>query len=142
MFKLFECAEMAAQDEFFHSFSGAGHHHGPRPPKTVPLPPKERNLHYDISNIVTGKQLVLIKSTGRMSFHSIGDTGTDSKSWHNGKAYDRQDVADMMVEQCKSGVGKPDTPCFCYHLGDVIYPGSEEYYYCLLYTSPSPRDRG
>ncbi|MGJ8676177.1 MAG: metallophosphoesterase family protein [Akkermansiaceae bacterium] len=113
----------------FNRYDSSRHHAGPKPGAVVPAHHANIDLHYDINQIITPAQRALIKSSGILAFHCMGDTGTDNASNHNGMPYDRQDVANMMTKQCLDGVGLPETPCFCYHVGDIIYPGSDEALY-------------
>lgn len=111
----------------FNSYDGNSRQAGPKSPHQVPTAHPSLNHHYDVNQIITQAQRALIQNTGIMAFHCIGDTGNDSS--HNGGPDKRLDVAEMMEAQCKAGQGQAATPCFCYHIGDVIYPGSDEALY-------------
>ena len=61
-----------------------------------------------------------------MALHSFGDSGEDHSSKHHGGPEERVAMAQMMERECVAEDGTPEAPCFCYHLGDVIYPGGDE----------------
>jgi len=110
--------------DVFNAYDNSSPHAGPIPGPLVDTPSDDTSLHYNLSQMTTKAQRNLIEQTGVMAFHSIGDTGNDHAHRHNGNPFDRQDVADIMVQQCVKGAGKAETPCFCYHVGDIIYPES------------------
>lgn len=119
--------ELYIDGDRFNTFNANSLSAGPLSSKNVPNPDPTKNLHYNLNQIITKAQGSLITSSGIMAFHCIGDTGNDSS--HNGGPNMRLAVAEMMEAQLNSGIGNPETPCFCYHVGDVIYPGSDENLY-------------
>ncbi|MDX1908166.1 MAG: metallophosphoesterase [Bacteroidia bacterium] len=122
------------QGERFNTYSSRSTKAGPNNLKQVPDAPPGLNLHYDINQIISPAQRASIQHTGIMAFHCVSDTGNDSS--HNGGPNKRLDVAEMMEAQCSAGPGQANTPCFCYHLGDVIYPGSDEALYEAEFYEP------
>lgn len=113
-----------AETAFFNQFDGTLHHAGPRPGPTVPDQHKSYVGLYDVDQILTEAQRNAIEQHKVMAFHCFGDSGTDDR--HNGNDTTRQAVADMIEAERAAKAGQPDAPCFCYHLGDVIYPGGDE----------------
>ncbi len=120
--------------ERFNTFHANSWQAGPNTARVVPVAPVGKSLHYDLSQIITATQGALIQNSGIMAFHCIGDTGNDSS--HNGGPDKRLDVAEMMEAQCTAGLGQAETPCFCYHVGDVIYPGSDNALYEKEFYQP------
>lgn len=104
-----------------------------------PLPPHvpahaghPSDLHYDITQLLTTAQADAIKTSNKMAFHVVGDSGNDSH--HNGGPRKRAAVVHTMETQRKTAPNQPETPCFCMHTGDVIYPhGDIDYYHDEFY---------
>ncbi|MFW2543498.1 metallophosphoesterase family protein [Primorskyibacter sp. 2E107] len=111
----------------FNTFNGSSFHAGPRPGSVVPAAPGNLDTDYDVAQILTAAQIESIHNSGIMAFHTFGDSGTDDH--HNGDADTRLSVAEQMEAECTAKAGQPDNPCFCFHLGDVIYPSGNEHLY-------------
>ncbi len=120
----------------FNTFNENSIKAGPRNLDNVPEPDSNTNLHYNLNQIISKAQGNLINSTGIMAFHCIGDTGNDHSHNHNGGPTMRLAVANMMETQLKSGFGQANTPSFCYHVGDLIYPGSDKALYESEFYKP------
>jgi predicted phosphodiesterase len=120
--------------ERFNTYHANSMQAGPNTAREVPAAPAGKSLHYELGQIITAAQGALIQSSEIMAFHCIGDTGNDSN--HNGGPDKRLDVAEMMEAQCAAGLGQAETPCFCYHVGDVIYPGSANALYEQEFYQP------
>lgn len=108
----------------FNNFDGTSHFAGPRHGPSVPHAHDNLSLKYDLGNIVSPQRLALITSTQKLAFHTVGDTGNDDD--HNGGASKRGAVAYAMEQEVDDGAINPEAPCFCYHLGDLIYPVGDE----------------
>lgn len=80
-----------------------------------PLPPPNGQppFHFDLSQLLHADEVEKIAQSGKLVFHSIGDTGDE-----RGKQMDF--VAAMMTQDYDDS---PDgaAPAFFYHLGDVVY---------------------
>ncbi len=85
--------------------------HYPFQPLPTPLgaPP----YRFDLSQLLHSEEVTKITNSGRMVFHSVGDTGDE-----RGRQMDF--VAAMMTQDYDDS---PDgeVPAFYYHLGDVVY---------------------
>jgi hypothetical protein len=70
-----------------------------------------------------------IKKTGKIIFHSVGDTGAS-----NQKNYGHEiSVADQLTADCATA-DDANRPAFFFHLGDVVYDfGESSYYYDQFY---------
>jgi hypothetical protein len=73
-------------------------------------------------------KMAAIQKAGQIVFHSVGDTGS-------AQGPETQSlVADKMVSDF-SEQNAADVPCFCFHLGDVVYYfGEGSYYYDQFYA--------
>ena len=90
-------------------------------PRPLGLPPYHYTLADNFPDI--GKH---IDSTGQMVLHVLGDSGgvQDGEFQNN--------VAEEMIKQVATQ--GPDTPQFCYHVGDVVYfTGMHDDYYQQFY---------
>src|SRR5208282_3133216 len=80
-----------------------------------PLPPPNGELpfRFDLSKLLQADDVAKIEQSGKLVFHSVGDTGDE-----RGKQMDF--VATMMQHDYDNS---PDgaAPAFFYHLGDVVY---------------------
>jgi hypothetical protein len=83
------------------------------PFQPLPLPNGPAPYRFDLSQLLTAADIMLIKNAGAMVFHTVGDTGD-----YRGQEQDF--VSEMMTQDAeKSAANKK--PAFFYHLGDVIY---------------------
>jgi hypothetical protein len=85
--------------------------HYPFQPLPTPLgaPP----YRFDLSQLLDATEVAKIASTGKLVFHSVGDTG-------DARGTQMDFVADMLTQDYDNS---PDgeVPAFYYHLGDVVY---------------------
>lgn len=103
---------------------------GPPPPTTCPIdhpyafpiPQPPGDLQYDLQKCLTPEQIALIQSSGILAFHCIGDSGGTGLAREDN--YPTYAVGELIAGQCAGGP-TPTTPCFCYHVGDVIYPTAD-----------------
>lgn len=94
--------------------------------KTVQSFPESKTpCNIDLSTVLPSETINKIKQSGKISFHSLGDTGATSLSkWGN-----EDTVAEVMAKEVASG-----NSSFLFHLGDVVYQfGEENYYYEQFY---------
>jgi uncharacterized protein YukJ len=95
--------------------------------------PSSRNGIYPIMKLdqVIGAQAVAaIKSSGKIAFHAVGDTGAVVQSQYATE----QSVADLMVKDFAPAGPAAGNPAFFFHLGDVVYYyGEGEFYYDQFY---------
>lgn len=93
-----------------------------------PVPPGGSSV-IQLGEIIGQAGIDSINKTGRIIFHSVGDTGAAKTSGPVTEAR----VADMMVKDFDTPV-VGDRPSFFFHLGDVIYYfGEQQYYYDQFY---------
>ena len=86
-----------------------------------------------LQDVVGADFLAPIVAAGRISFHSVGDTGASSTAAISHEAT----VADAMAADLAAAA-----PAFCFHLGDVIYNfGEANYYYDQFYEPFRAYDR-
>ncbi len=80
-----------------------------------PLPPPNGQppFHFDLSHLLHPDEVAKIASTGKLVFHSVGDTGDE-----RGKEMDF--VARMLTDDYDASA-EGAVPAFFYHLGDVVY---------------------
>lgn len=92
-----------------------------------PFPPPKRAAVLSLDEVLTKPQVRNIQNSGRIVFHTIGDTG-------GVKEPSRQFlVADKMADDF-SRPNLADRPAFFYHLGDVVYYfGQNQYYHEQFY---------
>lgn len=94
-------------------------------PETRISPPQ-----MSLGDIIGEKLVQEIQKTGRIVFHSVGDTG--AKFSTAGLEHEAA-VTDKMVEDFNEP-DPADAPAFMFHLGDVIYNfGETEFYYDQFY---------
>lgn len=92
-------------------------------PKPLGLPP----YHYDLSDHFTAINKN-IGSSGKLVIDILGDSGGVKD------AEFQTSVADQMVKAL--GSAGPNTPHFCYHVGDVVYfTGAHDDYYSQFYEA-------
>lgn len=81
--------------------------------RAPPLPVRPAPYHLTLHTVLSPQQMSLIHSTGRLIFHTIGDTG-------GVKSPEPQHIVAMHMEQ---DFAAPDTSthlAFLYHLGDEV----------------------
>jgi len=80
-----------------------------------PLPPPNGKspFRFDLSELLHPEEVQKIEHTGKLVFHSVGDTGDE-----RGKEMDF--VAGMMTTDYDESLDG-QVPAFFYHLGDVVY---------------------
>jgi len=91
--------------------------------------PRISNLVMQLADVIGQDAVDAIKQTGRIVFHSVGDTGADKEF----RVVDEADVTALMVKDLASPI-PAERPSFFYHLGDVVYEfGQPDCYYAQFY---------
>src|SRR3569833_1516064 len=96
--------------------------------KLKPIPPPRHSapLIMDLADVLGKDAIAAIIKAMKISFHSVGDTGSDKRI----RVADEADVVTRMVQDLKGA----NPPSFLYHLGDVVYEfGQAEDYYAQFY---------
>jgi hypothetical protein len=96
----------------------------------LPKPTGNPPFRMDLSTILSADEIAAIKSTGRMVFHSVGDTGGVNTTTY------QQQVATYMDLDCDPGQPGRPAPSFFYHLGDVVYYDGEIVNYYWEFYEP------
>jgi predicted phosphodiesterase len=99
----------------------------PHHQKALPLPPSQGKAPYrlDLAEIIGAKAVAAIKKAGKLSFHTVGDSGGI-------KQPEFQDNVAAAMERDFEAL-KP-APSFFYHLGDIVYfYGQRALYYEQFY---------
>lgn len=87
-----------------------------------PIPPVRSTDPMDLSTVLGADPVQAIQKSGKIVFHTVGDTGGIQKPEFQFA------VAAALAEDLKSGAA------FWYHLGDVVYYfGQEQYYFEQFY---------
>jgi hypothetical protein len=87
-----------------------------------PVPTARSTTPVDLASVIGAAATQKIQSSGKITFHTVGDTG----GIHNPQF--QFAVADAMSKDTSSGAA------FWYHLGDVVYYfGQEQYYFEQFY---------
>jgi hypothetical protein len=87
-----------------------------------PVPPARSTTPMDLSSVIGADAVQKIQSAGKVTFHTVGDTG----GIHSPEF--QFAVADAMASDLTGGAA------FWYHLGDVVYYfGQEQYYFEQFY---------
>jgi hypothetical protein len=87
-----------------------------------PIPPVRSTTPMDLSLVIGADLVKKIVDAGKITFHTVGDTGGIKKPEFQFA------VADAMSDDLSSGAS------FWYHLGDVVYYfGQEQYYFDQFY---------
>jgi hypothetical protein len=87
-----------------------------------PVPPARSTTPVDLSSVIGAAATLKIQNSGKITFHTVGDTG----GIHNPQF--QFAVADAMAKDTSSSAA------FWYHLGDVVYYfGQEQYYFEQFY---------
>jgi len=83
----------------------------------------------DIYGVHGPELLKQLKSSKKIIFHALGDTGASNA----GKYKNEIRVADQLSEDCHNA-DMANHPAFLFHLGDVVYDfGESQYYYDQFY---------
>lgn len=98
-----------------------------QPPKPLPAPTGSAPYHVSLDNVLTPAQIQAIRSSGKLIYHIVGDTGGI-------KAPQAQEIVVMHMEN-DLGLADPTArAAFFYHLGDVVYYyGQASEYYSQFY---------
>ena len=111
--------------------------------QAVPAPRSGAALQLDLQDFIGPALIAQIQQAGRITFHSVGDTGAAkvSRSQTEATAIAHEaGVADAMAAEVAAG--GPDAPAFFFHLGDVVYNfGEAQYYYDQFYEPFRGYDR-
>ena len=104
-----------------------------------PAPRTGVPAYLDLQDFVPTEVLDAINTTGRITFHAVGDTGA-AKGVPATAIANEAGVADAMAADVQSG--GVTGPAFFFHLGDVIYNfGEAQYYYDQFYEPFRDYDR-
>jgi hypothetical protein len=100
-----------------------------------PIPQPRQPQNVSLADFIPAPLIASIQSAGKITFHSVGDTGA-AKVNRSQKALTAIEhealVADVMAADVEKG--GLNGPAFFYHLGDVIYNfGEGQYYYDQFY---------
>lgn len=89
-----------------------------------PVPaPRVKPPVFDLGSILPAEAVAQIAASGRLVFHSVGDTGGIVR------AEPQLAVSDAMAADLAGKTYATGLPAFFFHLGDVVYYfGQEEYY--------------
>jgi hypothetical protein len=110
-----------------------------------PIPPARKNapMHLNLADFVGPQIIQNIANAGKISFHSVGDTGAAkvNRQQTAGQAIANEaKVSDAMAADLAGNAS--DAPAFFFHLGDVIYNfGEAQYYYDQFYEPFRAYDR-
>src|SRR4051812_48337823 len=104
--------------------------------RPFPQPTGDYPFRLDLEDVLGSDEVAKITASGRMVFHTVGDTGNAKHG------ADAQNSVAFHLEQQLSGEVS-DQPKFFYHLGDVVYYSGETFKYepqfyepYLFYTAP------
>jgi hypothetical protein len=91
-----------------------------------PVPPASSTTPVDLANVIGAAAVAAIQSSGKIVFHTVGDTGGIMKPQFQFA------VADAMALDTASAAATGAS--FWYHLGDVVYYfGQDQYYFEQFY---------
>jgi hypothetical protein len=109
----------------------------------VPEPHMGVPTNIDLTDFVPAEVLAAVDAAGKITFHSVGDTGAAkvNRSQTAATAIEHEaNVADAMAADVRTGGA--GGPAFFFHLGDVIYNfGEAQYYYDQFYEPFRDYDR-
>jgi hypothetical protein len=95
----------------------------------IPPPRKGANMVMQLTDVLGQAAVDAITQSGKIVFHSVGDTGADKQN----RVADEADVAGMMAKDLAITI-PAEKPAFFYHLGDVVYEfGQADSYYGQFY---------
>jgi hypothetical protein len=107
------------------------------------IPPSRNTQPLDLADYLPADVFAGIKTAGKISFHTVGDTGAAkvNKFQTVGTAIENEaHVADTMTADLAAPGS--NAPAFFFHLGDVIYNfGEARYYYDQFYEPFRGYDR-
>ena len=108
-----------------------------------PIPRRRNDLPVNLSDFIPQDTIKAIQTSGKISFHAVGDTGAAKVNRSQTAAValgHEAAVCDAMVAEIQNqGV---HAPAFFYHLGDVIYNfGEAQYYYDQFFEPFRAYDR-
>jgi hypothetical protein len=99
-----------------------------RPFRPLPTPPGPAPYHLSLAETLPADRIALIRSSGHIVFHTVGDTG--------GVKSPEQQM--LVITHMNQDFAVPDPsaqPAFFYHLGDVVYfYGEADQYYPQFYA--------
>jgi hypothetical protein len=103
--------------------------HPPQPWRDLPPPPGLPPFRLSLDTILDPATLKSIESSGKLVFHSVGDTGgVNTPTYIEGVSrFMGYDIAHTKP---------PDRPSFFYHLGDVVYYDGESANYWPEFYEP------
>src|ERR1700722_6116725 len=110
-----------------------------------PIPPRRTCAlpYINLADYIPQDLANAIDAPGKITFHSVGDTGAAKSGPHQSGATslaEQAAVADAMTTEVQSG--GTNGPAFFFHLGDVIYNfGEAQYYYDQFYEPFRAYDR-
>jgi hypothetical protein len=110
-----------------------------------PIPPRRTGAlpYINLADYIPQDLANAIDAAGKITFHSVGDTGAAKSGPHQSGATslaEQAAVADAMTTEVQSG--GVNGPAFFFHLGDVIYNfGEGQYYYDQFYEPYREYDR-
>ena len=96
----------------------------------LPKPTGNPPFRMDLTTVLTPEEVAQIKASGRMVFHTVGDTGGV-----NTTTYQQQVATYMELDLDPGQAGRP-APSFFYHLGDVVYYDGEVINYYWEFYEP------
>jgi hypothetical protein len=108
-----------------------------------PIPPPRTGapLQLKLDDFVGPQMITAIQQAGKISFHSVGDTGAakvDQQQTVAQALANQANVADAMARDLAAA----NPPAFFFHLGDLIYNfGEAQYYYDQFYEPYRLYDR-
>lgn len=108
-----------------------------------PIPPRRNNQPLSLTDFLPAEVISTINKAGKITFHSVGDTGaakvTRSQTAATAIGHEAAVADAMSADVQKQGLAGP---AFFFHLGDVIYNfGEAQYYYDQFYEPFRAYDR-
>ncbi|HEY7083160.1 MAG TPA: metallophosphoesterase [Nitrososphaeraceae archaeon] len=95
----------------------------------LPSPTGSSPYHLRLDEVLSTEHMDEIKNAGRMTFHTVGDTG--------GTGYEvPQHIVEMHMEDDFDLTNPQSSPAFFYHLGDVVYLFGEADKYSKQFYRP------
>ncbi|THD48876.1 MAG: metallophosphoesterase [Bradyrhizobium sp.] len=91
----------------------------PQPWRDLPVPPGLPPYRMNLDTIIDDATMATIRKSGKLVFHSVGDTGgVNTSTYIDG-------VTRFMECDFTLNANAADRPSFYYHLGDVVYYDGE-----------------
>lgn len=101
--------------------------HAARPFRPLPAPPGPEPYHLSLTEVLPAEHIELIRSSGHIIFHAVGDTG-------GVKSPEPQMIVIKHMDQDFATPDPCAQPAFLYHLGDLVYfYGEAAQYYPQFY---------